>query len=56
VTQQQTAMSAEAQLRQVTGTPSFFIQVGKEAPYQVNGQPFSIETFSAIFEDALSQP
>ncbi len=56
VKQQQTAMTAEAQLRQVGGTPTFFIQVGKEAPYQVNPQGFSIEAFAPIFEDALSQP
>jgi protein-disulfide isomerase len=56
VTQQMNAMATEGQVRQVQGTPSFFIQVGDEKPYQVRPQTsegFSIEQFAPIFEDGL---
>lgn len=55
VTQQANSMTQEGQLRQIQGTPSFFVQVGKQAPYQVQPQDFSLEAFRPIFEDALSQ-
>ena len=55
VTQQANTMAAEAQAKQVQGTPSFFLQVGDGEAYQVQVNDFSIDAFRPIFEDALSQ-
>jgi protein-disulfide isomerase len=55
VTQQINTMSAEAQAKQVSGTPTFFVQVGDGEPYQVQVNEFSVDAFRPIFEDALSQ-
>lgn len=54
VTQQATSMTQEGAQRQVSGTPSFFIQVGDEEPYQVQPNEFSIDAFRPIFDDALA--
>jgi protein-disulfide isomerase len=55
VKKQAEAMAAEAAQRQVPGTPTFFIQIGKQAPYVVQPTSFSIESFRPIFDDALGQ-
>ncbi len=55
VKQQAEAMAAEAAQRQVPGTPTFFIQIGKQAPYVVQPTSFSIDSFRPIFDDALGQ-
>jgi len=52
--QQAASMAAEANQRQVSGTPSFFIQVGNGAPYQVNPSSFAPSEFATILDDALS--
>jgi protein-disulfide isomerase len=53
VTQQANSMSQEGVQRNVTGTPSFFIQVDNKQPYQVQPTEFSIAAFRPIFDDAL---
>jgi protein-disulfide isomerase len=55
VKQQAEKMAAEAAQRQVPGTPTFFIQIGNQAPYVVQPSSFSIESFRPIFDDALGQ-
>jgi protein-disulfide isomerase len=55
VKQQAEAMAAEAAQRQVPGTPTFFIQIGKQTPYVVQPRSFSIDSFRPIFDDALGQ-
>ncbi len=52
--QQADAMAAEANQRQITGTPTFYIQIGNGQPYQVNPSSFSPSEFASIFDDALS--
>jgi hypothetical protein len=47
-------MAAEAQEREVPGTPWFFVQVGDAEPYQVQVPNFSIESFRPILDDALN--
>jgi 2-hydroxychromene-2-carboxylate isomerase len=54
VTQQANSMGQEGVQRQVSGTPSFFLQVGDQEPYQVQPNAFSIEAFRPIFDDALA--
>jgi protein-disulfide isomerase len=55
VTQQQArSMAAEATQRQVPGTPTFYVQVGTGAPYQVNPSSFAVEEFRKILDDALA--
>jgi protein-disulfide isomerase len=49
------AIAAEAARRQVPGTPTFFVQVGDDAPYLVQPTSFAIESFRPIFDDALGQ-
>ena len=56
VTQQQNAMTAEAQLRRSAVRRRSSSRSARTTPYQVNPQGFSIEAFTPIFEDALSQP
>jgi protein-disulfide isomerase len=55
VRQQAEKMAAEAAQRQVPGTPTFFIQIGNQAPYVVQPSSFSIDSFRPIFDDALGQ-
>lgn len=52
--QQANSMTAEANQRQVSGTPSFFIQVGNGEPYQVNPSSFAPSEFATILDDALA--
>ncbi|MCZ7589638.1 MAG: DsbA family protein [Gaiella sp.] len=52
--QQANSMAAEANQRQVTGTPSFFIQVGDGEPYQVSPSSFAPSEFATILDDALA--
>lgn len=53
VTSQLTEMSNEGQELGVQGTPSFFITIGDDKPYQVSPPSFAIESFRPIFDDAL---
>ena len=52
--QQANSMAAEANQRQIQGTPTFYVQVGNGAPYQVNPSSFSPSEFASILDDALS--
>lgn len=52
--QQANSMTAEANQRQVSGTPSFFVQVGDREPYQVNPSSFDRSEFATILDDALA--
>jgi protein-disulfide isomerase len=52
--QQANSMAAEANQRQVSGTPSFFVQVGDGEPYQVNPSSFAPSEFATILDDALA--
>jgi protein-disulfide isomerase len=52
--QQANSMAAEANQRQIQGTPTFYVQVGNGEPYQVNPSSFSPNEFSSILDDALS--
>jgi protein-disulfide isomerase len=54
VQQQAASMAAEAEQRQVQGTPWFFVQVGDGEPYQVEPGSFAIEEFRTILDDALA--
>jgi len=55
VTQQQAqSMAGEATQRQITGTPTFYVQVGNGEPYQVNPSSFSPSEFATILDDALA--
>lgn len=49
------AVSEEAQQRQVPGTPSFYVQVGEQQPYEVQPTAFSPEAFRPILDDALAR-
>jgi protein-disulfide isomerase len=49
------ATAAEAAQLQVPGTPTFFVQVGNQAPYPVQPSSFAIEDFRPILDDALGQ-
>jgi protein-disulfide isomerase len=54
VQQQAASMAAEAEQRQVAGTPWFFVQVGDGEPYHVEPSSFAIEEFRTILDDALA--
>ena len=54
VEQQAASMAAEAEQRQVGGTPWFFVQVGDDEPYHVEPSSFAIEEFRTILDDALA--
>jgi len=54
VTQQAQSMAAEASQKQISGTPTFYVQVGDAAPYQVNPSSFAPSEFATILDDALS--
>jgi predicted DsbA family dithiol-disulfide isomerase len=53
VLQQARSMQAEAEQREVPGTPWFYVQVGDGEPYEVRPGSFAIEEFRAILDDAL---
>lgn len=53
--QQANSMAAEAEQRQVPGTPWFYIQVGNGEPYEVRPGSFSIDEFRSILDDALAR-
>ena len=52
--QQANSMAAEANQKQIRGTPTFYVQVGDGAPYQVNPSSFAPSEFASILDDALS--
>ncbi len=52
--QQANSMADEADQRQIQGTPTFYVQVGDAAPYQVTPSSFAPEQFRAILDDALA--
>jgi len=52
--QQANSMVGEANQRQIQGTPTFYVQIGNGAPYQVNPSTFSPSEFASILDDALS--
>lgn len=52
--QQASSMAAEAQQRQIPGTPTFYLQVGDGEPYQLSPKSFAPEEFRSILDDALS--
>jgi protein-disulfide isomerase len=54
VKQQAQSMAAEATQKQVPGTPTFYVQVGDNEPYQVQPGSFAVEEFRTILDDALS--
>lgn len=53
VLQQANSMAAEAQQREIPGTPWFYVQVGDDEPYEVRPGSYAIEEFRAILDDAL---
>ena len=53
VLQQANSMAAEAEQREVPGTPWFYVQVGDGEPYEVRPGSFAIEEFRQILDDAL---
>ena len=54
VQQQASSMAAEAEQREVGGTPWFFVQIGDGEPYHVEPSSFAIEEFRTILDDALA--
>ena len=52
--QQANAMAAEANQRQIEGTPTFYVQVGNGQPYQVQPGSFDPSRFRSILDDALA--
>jgi len=52
--QQANTMAAEANQKQIQGTPTFYVQVGNDEPYQVNPSSFAPSEFASILDDALS--
>ena len=52
--QQANSMADEANQRQIQGTPTFYVQVGDQQPYQVNPSSFDPSAFASILDDALS--
>ena len=54
VLQQANSMAAEAQQREVPGTPWFYVQDGDGEPYEVRPGSFAIEEFRTILDDALA--
>lgn len=54
VLQQANSMAAEAEQREVPGTPWFYVQVGDAEPYEVRPGSFAIEEFRTILDDALA--
>jgi protein-disulfide isomerase len=54
VRQQASSMAAEAEQRQVPGTPWFYVQIGNGEPYEVRPGSFEIGEFASILDDALA--
>ena len=54
VLQQANSMADEANQKQIQGTPTFYVQVGDQEPYQVNPSSFDPGEFASILDDALS--
>ena len=52
--QQANSMADEANQRQIQGTPTFYVQVGDQQPYQVDPSSFDPSAFGSILDDALS--
>ena len=52
--QQANSMAAEANQRQIEGTPTFYIQVGNDQPYKVQPGSFDPSAFRSILDDALA--
>src|SRR6478672_2133459 len=52
--QQANSMADEANQRQIQGTPTFYVQVGDQQPYQVNPSSFEPSELASILDDALS--
>jgi len=52
--QQANSMADEANQKQIQGTPTFYVQVGDQQPYQVNPSSFDPSAFGSILDDALS--
>jgi len=52
--QQANSMADEANQKQIQGTPTFYVQVGDQQPYQVNPSSFDPSQFGSILDDALS--
>ncbi len=53
ITKQIAAAQAEASARQVSGTPTFFIAIGKAAPYALAPQSLTPDAFRPALDDAL---
>ena len=47
------AIQAEASARQVTGTPTFYVAIGKAAPYALAPQSLTADVFRQALDDAL---
>ncbi len=54
VTSEITAVKAEASDRGVTGTPTFFVAIGKQAPYRLAPTSLTPDAFRPALDDALS--
>jgi len=52
--QQANSMAAEANQRQIEGTPTFYVQVGNDQPYKVQPGSFDPSAFRSILDDALA--
>jgi protein-disulfide isomerase len=52
--QQVNAMAAEAQQRQVPGTPWFYVQIGNQEPYEVRPSSLGTDQLRSILNDALA--
>ena len=54
VLQQANSMAAEAEQREVPGTPWFYVQVGDGEPTEARPRSFAIEEFRTILDGALA--
>jgi len=52
--QQANSMAAEANQRQIEGTPTFYVQIGNDQPYKVQPGSFDPSAFRSILDDALA--
>ena len=53
ISKQIAAVQAEATARQVSGTPTFFIAIGKATPYALSPQSLTPDAFRPALDDAL---
>jgi protein-disulfide isomerase len=53
--QQANSMAAEANQREVPGTPWFYVQIGDQEPYEVQPSSYGIDQFRPILNDALAR-